>query len=174
MSTQAAGSPTLALAGFAARLRFADLPAAVVRQAQRLVLDALGCGLYGSSLEPSEHLRAMLLAEGGPGGITLWGRPERLPLLDAVLANGTAVTAARVDDTHREAMIHGGAVLVPTCLALAERRGPVDGRALLTAIVAGCEVGTRVGLAAGIGMMRRGFEPAAYSGTFCAAAAAGR
>lgn len=174
MSTQAAESPTLALAAFAARLRFADLPPAVVRQAQRLVLDALGCGLYGSTLEPSGLLQEMLLGEGGPGSVTLWGRPERLSLLDAVLANGTAVTTARADDTHREAMIHSGAVLVPACLAMAERRGPLDGRTFLTAIVAGCEVGARVGLAAGFGMMRRGFEPAAYSGTFCAAAAAGR
>jgi 2-methylcitrate dehydratase PrpD len=53
-------------------------------------------------------------------------------------------------------------------------RGGLPGRDLLTAIVAGYEVGTRVGNAATTALFLNGFHPQGTSGAFTAAATAGR
>ncbi|HKX09533.1 MAG TPA: MmgE/PrpD family protein, partial [Stellaceae bacterium] len=50
------------------------------------------------------------------------------------------------DDIFRDAIYHPGVVTVPAALALAQSRG-VSGMALLRAVIAGYEVGTRIGAA---------------------------
>jgi 2-methylcitrate dehydratase PrpD len=57
---------------------------------------------------------------------------------------------------------------------LAETLPGVTGRDVLTAIVAGYEVGTRVGNAATTALFLNGFHPQGVTGTFVAAATAGR
>ena len=52
--------------------------------------------------------------------------------------------------------------------------GGIDGKRLLTAVVAGYEVGCRVGMTGGAAQLRRGFHPSATSGTFAAGAAAAK
>lgn len=47
---------TRALAAFAAQLQFEDLPASTVSHAKRCILDALGCGIYGSHLQWTQIL----------------------------------------------------------------------------------------------------------------------
>jgi len=59
-------------------------------------------------------------------------------------------------------------------MALAESAGGAGGRDLITAMVAGYEVGTRVGNAATMSLFLRGFHPQGTSGAFVAAATAGR
>ena len=57
---------------------------------------------------------------------------------------------------------------------LAEADPALDGEALLTSIIAGYEVGTRVGNAATTALFLNGFHPQGTSGAFVAAATAGR
>mgnify|MGYP003693674353 CR=1 FL=1 len=57
---------------------------------------------------------------------------------------------------------------------LVRRAGKVDGKRFLTAMVAGYEVGCRVGMTGGASQLRRGFHPSATSGTFAAGAAAAK
>jgi 2-methylcitrate dehydratase PrpD len=64
-------------------------------------------------------------------------------------------------------------VVVPTALAAGEAQGS-DGRELLTAIVAGNEIVTRVGMAASGAFHKRGFHPTAVCGIFGGTATAGR
>ena len=59
-------------------------------------------------------------------------------------------------------------------LGLAEAAGGATGRDVITAMVAGYEVGARVGNAATMGLFFRGFHPQGTSGVFASAAAAGR
>ncbi|MGH8638220.1 MAG: MmgE/PrpD family protein, partial [Burkholderiales bacterium] len=56
----------------------------------------------------------------------------------------------------------------------AEHNGGAAGRDVITAMVAGYEVGTRVGNAATMSLFLRGFHPQGTSGVFVAAATAGR
>lgn len=166
---------TAALARFAAELRFEDLPAAVVEHMRLLILDGLACGLYGSTLPSSAKLRDALIAEGkGPAECTIWGRHERLPLRDAVMANAYAVDSFESDDLHRDALIHAAPVVLAPALALSEKLGARTGRELITALAAGCEVGSRIGMAAGYAMIKRGFHAAAVTGPFLSAATTSR
>jgi 2-methylcitrate dehydratase PrpD len=77
------------------------------------------------------------------------------------------------DDTHSDSVSHVSAVVGPAALAAAED-ARATGRELFTAIVAGNEVVTRVGMAASGAFHARGFHPTAICGVFGAAAAACR
>ena len=71
--------------------------------------------------------------------------------------------------------MHAGSLATPVALALAERaRQRLRPRRCITAMVAGYEIGTRVGNAATMELFFRGFHPQGTSGVFVAAAAAAR
>jgi 2-methylcitrate dehydratase PrpD len=91
-----------------------------------------------------------------------------------VLVNGTAGHAFELDDIHKESIVHPGSLATPVAVALAESTGKASGRDLITAMVAGYEVGARVGNAATMSLFLRGFHPQGTSGAFVAAATAGR
>jgi 2-methylcitrate dehydratase PrpD len=168
-------SETARLAEFASRLRYSDLPEPALAQARRSVLDTIGCALHGSTLPWGGILQEVVGGEGGDPASVVWGTDLRLPPSRAALLNATAGHSFELDDVHMGGMIHPGSLTLPAVVALGERRGAtVDGRTLLTAVVAGCEVGARVGLAVGTGHFRAGFHPQGTVGVFAAAAAAGR
>jgi 2-methylcitrate dehydratase PrpD len=116
-------------------------------------------------------LRPAVGRTAGPGRATLVGAAARATAFGAALYNGAVAAVDEIDDVHQDASLHPGSVVVPAALALAEERG-ASGRRLLTALVAGYEVVSRVARAAG---------PSHYAfwhttgtcGTFGAAAAAG-
>lgn len=169
-----ADSPTAALAGFAAGLRYEDIPAPVVDHAKLCLLDTFGCGLYGSTLPWTRILREGLDAvdPGGPAGV--WGAlGGGLSVPHAALVNGTAVHAFELDDLHKRSIVHPGSVVTPAALAAAELNTPVSGRALITAMVAGYEVAARVGLSVGTAHLLAGWHPTGTHGALGAAAAAG-
>src|SRR5581483_5737364 len=68
--------------------------------------------------------------------------------------------------------VRGAAAFLPA-FAMAEEK-KVGGKALLGAFVAACEVMSRIGVAAGNSLERRGFHAPGLTGTFGAAVAAGR
>lgn len=162
------------LARFAAGLRFEDLPAAVVDRVKLCLLDGIGVCLHGADLPWTRILRAMVLAEGGAAQASVWGSGARASLAQAVLVNSTAGHAFEMDDIHKDSVLHPNSIVTPIGLGFAEAKGGVTGRALLTAVVAGYEVGTRVGNAATTQLFLNGFHPQGTSGTFVAAATAGR
>src|SRR5688572_3094076 len=92
----------------------------------------------------------------------------------AVLVNSTGGHAFELDDIHKESIVHAGSIATPVALALAERKGAVHGRDVITAMVAGYEIGHRVGNAATMSLFFRGFHPQGTSGVFVAAATAAR
>jgi aconitate decarboxylase len=163
-------TPTHALADWASALTLNDIPAGVQAHAKLCLLDGLACGLYGSQLEWG-RIAADVAVEMAPNGAaTLWGHQARVGAGAAALANGTALHGFEIDDVHVRAMLHPAAVVLPAVLALAETE-TMSGAALLTAIVAGYEVGIRTGICAGIPHGARGFHATGTVG--CVAAAAG-
>ena len=74
----------------------------------------------------------------------------------AALVNGTQVQGFELDDVHRTAVLHVGAVTLPALIAVAESHAKLSGRDFLTAAVAGYEIGPRVGLVHGPGAYRPG------------------
>jgi len=163
---------TRAMAGFIAGLRFADIPQEVLDRIKLLILDALGCAIFGAHLEWSRILRETLIAVDATPACTVWGTSARLSAPHAALANGTFVQSFELDDVHREGVLHVGAVALPPLLAIAEMRRPMTGREFLRAAVAGYEIGPRVGMCMGPQHLVQGWHSGATVGVFSAAASA--
>jgi 2-methylcitrate dehydratase PrpD len=138
------------------------------------VLDSIGCCLHGVTLPWTRKVQEMVLAEGGAPVASLFGGGGKTSVSQAVLVNGTAGHAFELDDIHKESIVHPGSLATPVAVALAESTGKASGRDLITAMVAGYEVGARVGNAATMSLFLRGFHPQGTSGAFVAAATAGR
>lgn len=162
---------TRELAAFTAGLKYAHLSPVTRTMAKQCILDWLGCCLRGSIEQPGVIMRRVVAAQGGRGEATVFGdKPFRTTALNAALANGAFSHALDMDDLHNASIIHLGTVVVPAALAVAEQTG-ASGADLITAVVAGYEVGARVGEAV---------NPESYfywhttgtAGTFGAAAAA--
>lgn len=166
-------SPTRQLAEFVTRLRFEAIPKGVISHLKLCILDTLGCALYGSTLPWGKTIIQFVKDCGAGKGALLWGDGAEVPSANAPLANGTLVHSFELDDIHRDAVLHPGAVTLPAADALVRHRG-ASGKDLLTAVVAGYEVGCRVGLSCGPSQLRRGFHPSGTTGTFAAAAAAAK
>ena len=169
-----ADSPTQRLADFAAGLRFSDIPGPVVDHMKVCLLDTLGCGIFGSTLPWGEILAEFAGYLGGREESTLFGKRYRVSAPHAALANGTMVHGFELDDLHPLSILHTGSVTLPAALAVGESRGGCSGRDFLTALVAGYEVGARVGMSVSASHLRRGYHPTGTHGTFAAAAAAGK
>jgi len=91
----------------------------------------------------------------------------------AALVNGALAHGLDYDDTHAASITHASAVVLPAVLALGEA-ARTDGRAVITAAVAGLEAITRLGMAAPGAFHARGWHATAVCGAFAAALAAGR
>ncbi len=165
---------TQRLAQFSSSLRFDDLPSEVVSKAKLCILDTLGCCIFGASLQPVQKLAAVVTAEGAAQSATVFGMPLRTSASLAALLNGTSAHAFQLDEIHLESTLHPGSLALPAAFALAEAGRDVGGRELITAMVAGYEVGIRIGLAAKGGMFKSGFHNQGTTGVFVAAAAAAR
>ena len=159
------------LAERAVCIRFDELPEDVVELARQCLLDWIGVALAGS-VEPAATLLADELLEhrSADGGVTLVGRGERLPVLDAALVNGTASHALDYDDVNEAMTGHPSVPVLPALLALAEQRH-CSGRAVAAAFVAGYETECRVARAVGVEHYLRGFHTTGTAGAFGAAAA---
>ena len=93
---------------------------------------------------------------GGEPQATVIGLPQALPAPNAAFANAMLCHGLDFDDTHSDSIAHVAVVTCPVAAAAAEAEG-AGGRELLTAIVAGNEVVTRVGMAASGPYMRAAF-----------------
>jgi 2-methylcitrate dehydratase PrpD len=98
-------------------------------------------------------------------------RTQTSPLF-AALINGASSHFAEQDDVHNGSVFHPAAVVFPPALATAQWQAS-SGEALLTAAVAGYEVGIRVGEFLGRSHYRI-FHTTGTAGTIAAAAATGR
>ncbi len=169
-------SYTREMAEFAVNLKLSDVPPDVVARAKGLILDGFGCGLFAANL-PWTTIIAKLVHRLEPGGgqASVWGRGETTSAISAALLNGTMVQGYELDDANA-ACFHACAVVLPAAFAAAEFVGAdkVTGEKLLTAIIAGFELGPRVGLCMnGDVMMVKGWHAPGIFGPFAAAVTAG-
>lgn len=167
-----ANDATATLGAYIAGLRYEVLPAEVVAKTKECVLDALGCCLFGVTQPWTRMVLEMVLEQGAVPQASIPGTRHRTSVSQAVLVSATAGHGFELDDIHVGAHLHPGSLCVPVALALAEWRDERDGRALITAVVAGYEVGLRVGLAATGSHFMRGYHFQGTCGVFAAAATA--
>jgi len=165
---------TRGLAEFASGLTYEAIPPEVRERLKLLILDALGCALYGAQLEWCHLLRSTLSSLDDTKTCGVWGTRERLSAPHAALANGTQVQGFELDDVHRAGVLHVGAVVLPALIAIAELKHNLSGKEFLAAAAAGYETGPRVGLCMGPEHIGQGWHSGATVGVFAAAAAAAR
>ena len=162
---------TAILAKYGAELNFVDLPEEVVKHTKILILDTIGAAIWGSTLNWGSIVLKMVQDFGSAPVASIWGTTYRASPPDAALANGTFCHGFELDDIHKNALMHVGAVTVVPALAIAHKQytgRPVSGAELISGIVAGCEIGARIGLISGLAQLKLGFHAAARTGVFCA------
>lgn len=154
--------------------RFADLPPAAVERAKVFVLDSLGVGIAGSSVEGAEALLEVAAGWGAPTAsspaVPVWGRGTRLAAPAAVFMNAWQMHNQEYDGLHEGAVVHAMASVLPAALAAAEMAGGANGAELIAAVAVGVDIAAGLGLAAKSGL--RFFRPATAGGFGATAAAA--
>src|SRR5450759_516368 len=165
--------PSKTLASFAANLRFEDIPEPVLRRAEDLFLDWFGSALAGKGARAVETIESFARQMGPAPGTAevLISRRGTTPLF-AAMVNAAASHVAEQDDLHNGSVFHPGTVVFPPALAVAQALGR-SGAEMLTAAVAGYEVGIRVGEFLGRSHYKV-FHTTGTAGTVAAAAAVGR
>jgi 2-methylcitrate dehydratase PrpD len=164
--------PGAELAAFAAGLRFEQIPAAVLRKTEDLLVDWFASAVAGHGSRPVTSIARFAAAMGPAGGpsevIASGGRTS--PYL-AALANAAASHVAEQDDVHNGSVFHPATVVFPAAVAAAQARG-ASGRQLVAAAVAGYETGIRAGEFLGRSHYKV-FHTTGTAGTIAAAAAVG-
>jgi 2-methylcitrate dehydratase PrpD len=163
---------TRGVAAFVAGLTYGRIPAEVIVRLKLLILDSLGCALYGTELPWSRILMTTLGGLDETEACAVWGTSRRLSAPHAALVNGTLVQSFELDDVHRAGVLHVGAVTLPALIAVAELRPGMTGPDFLRAALAGYETGPRVGLCMGPEHIGQGWHSGATAGVFAAATAA--
>jgi 2-methylcitrate dehydratase PrpD len=165
---------TRQIAEFVSQLSYDQIPAPVRERLKLLILDSLGCAIYGAQLEWCRILRETLEQSDKTRDTSIWGTDRKLSSAHAALVNGTQVQGLELDDVHREGILHVGAVTLPALVAMAETHAQLSGKDFITAALAGYEIGPRVGLCMGPQHIGQGWHSGATVGVFAAAAAAAR
>jgi aconitate decarboxylase len=165
---------TRKIAEFVSGLSYEAIPADVRERIKLLILDSLGCAVYGADLEWSRILQTSLEAVDATRTTSVWGTRLTLSSPHAALINGTQVQGFELDDVHRQGVLHVGAVTLPALIAVAESHAGLSGREFLTAAVAGYEIGPRVGKCMGQEHIGQGWHSGATVGVYSAAAGAAR
>jgi aconitate decarboxylase len=165
---------TRGIAEFVSKLQYDAIPEDVRHRIKLLMLDSLGCALYGADLEWSRMLQNTLTAVDTTRQCGVWGTKVKLSAPHAALVNGTQVQGFELDDVHRAGVLHVGAVVLPALISVTEIKPGISGKEFIASAVAGYEIGPRVGLCMGPEHIAQGWHSGATLGVFSAASGAAR
>jgi 2-methylcitrate dehydratase PrpD len=113
----------------------------------RCLIDAAAAGVAGSQTNVAGVARRYAQAAFGPGSSPYWfGGGDGSTALGAAFVNSTAMSALDVDDGNRSARGHLGAAVIPVATAVGAAKG-ATAREFGAAVLAGCEIGARLGAA---------------------------
>ena len=132
--------PTKTLAQYIVESKFGDFPEAVVEKAKRCILDSLGCALGGYASEVGSRVANAMVAMGGRQDATILGRGVKVALPHAALANTYMANILDYDDTYTS---HPGCTIIHPAVGGGEMIH-ASGRDVLTAVIVGYEVYTRI------------------------------
>lgn len=136
---------TRELAKFTASLKYEMLSAPTVEMSKKCILDWLGCAIRGSQEKPIVIIKNFFATTGGEPLATVFDDAKaKTSALHAAMINGSSSHSLDFDDLHNASIIHLATVVIPPVFAIAEKEGK-SGKEVLTAVVAGYEVGARVG-----------------------------
>src|SRR5438552_9899578 len=158
------------LAEYAVGLRFEELPAPVVHEIKRRVIDSIGCALGAWEAEPCVIARRVASRFSARRGGTLLGTTHRAPADWAAFANGCLVRYLDYNDTYLSKEPAHPSDNISAALAVAEAED-AGGREFIVAIALAYEVQCRFCDAASL--RARDWDHVTY-GAFSTALAAAR
>lgn len=165
--------PSADLARFASELKYSDIPESVLSRCEDLLLDTMASILAGSTARPVKSVAKFAKLMGPATGKSedYVNRSLTSPMF-AAMVNAASAHVVEQDDVHNGSVFHPAAVIFPPALAVAQSIG-ASGEELLTASVAGYEVGIRIGEFLGRSHYKI-FHTTGTAGTVAAAVAVGR
>lgn len=146
-----------------------DLGEEVAAKVRTCLYDLIGCALEAGGHPWSRQAQA-IAARAGAAGVTIIGSRQTAAVADAAFVNAVMGHGLVREDMHAASISHLGVAVIPAVLALAQLRR-ASGRELLAAIVAGYEVGARIGRALMDPDLARMRRPTGLTGPIGAAAA---
>ena len=157
------------LAASIAVLRAENLPRAVHRKCEDLLIDVVGLCVAARN---EDYIKSAIAGCDDDGPCTAIGHARTFSTAGAAFINGTAAHGEDFDDTFEGGPVHAGAVIVPAVLAACERHRP-DGRSALLGIAIGTEVMCRLSTVVPKAVHKAGFHPTAIFGAMGGAAGVG-
>jgi 2-methylcitrate dehydratase PrpD len=158
-----------AVVRFVQELRYEDIDARAMAGVSRLLRDQLALQAGISRMPWSGQLLAYATSNSRPGVSTVVASSLKMAAADAAFVNGSFGHGFEYDDAHGPSYSHPGSCVIPAAFALGEELGSTL-EEVITAMVAGYEVYTRIGVLAAPELLHRGFHPHCVLSNFGAAA----
>ena len=122
---------------------FDQLPPEIVDVSKEIIVNAAAVGLAGAAQQEGQTITRFAQQMGGNGKCTIIGKGLRTSPVYAALANGLMIHLLDFDDEVIPTGSHPGSAVFPVVMALGEMDG-IDGRDVLSAFVAGCEITSKL------------------------------
>ncbi|HTE16162.1 MAG TPA: MmgE/PrpD family protein, partial [Burkholderiales bacterium] len=156
-----------------AKLGYNDIASASRHAVKRLLLDYLGVALAGSQSESGHIARRFAREQGGKSGAQLIGDNAKSSMATTAFANAISSHSIELDDIDVLALFHFSPPVYSSALAAADA-SKANGKQLLMALAAGCEMMERASRAANNSLRNRSFHTTPTCGVFGAAIAASK
>ena len=159
-----------------AKLSYNDITPASRHAVKRLLLDYIGVALAGSQSESGHIARRFAREQGATGtktGAQLIGDNAKSSMATTAFANAISSHSIELDDIDVLALFHFSPPVYSSALAVADAT-KANGKQLVTALAAGCEMMERVSRAANNSLRNRSFHTTPTCGVFGATIAAAK
>jgi len=163
---------TQEIARHIANLAYDKIPPRNLNDMKVLLLDYLGVALGGARTESGRIAVEFSRDSREKCESTIIGYGDKVSAPTAAFCNAILSHSIEMDDVDPLAFFHSAPPIFSAALAMAERQR-ASGKAFLTALVAGCELITRLSNVTNPALRNRGFHTTPTCGVFGAAAAAG-
>jgi len=140
---------------------------------KKLLMDYLGVALAGSQSESGKIARRFAKEHGAKPQARLIGDSARVDMNVAAFANAISSHSIELDDIDVLALFHFSPPVFSAALAAADY-AEANGKQLLTALAAGCEMMERASRATNPSLRNRGFHTTPTCGVFGATVAAAK
>ena len=163
---------------FISNYRYEQATVESITTVKAAFLDFLGVTYRGAS-ENASQIAFNTVEEifSGKSNLSLQssviGRRYKTDILSSGFINGVSAHVLELDDGHRGAQLHLGAVIFPTALAISESYD-LSGKEFLESVIVGYEVGILLGKIVNPDHRNRGFHTTGTIGTFIAGVVASK
>ena len=151
--------------------RYEDLSEQAVQSTKTFILDCLGVVISGTLAPGVPETIRTLRYWGGRKESTVLVFGDKLPAPSAAMMNSFMLHNQEFDCVHDDAVLHPFTTALPVALAIAEAKGRITGKELLTAVALGVDVSCSIGISSRSAMSF--FRPGT-AGAFGAVAAGGK